>query len=169
MADSKCCHPNGVCVDDGCVVCQQPLRTPTNEELAYAAGIIDGEGAIVIAKVNKRQRGRILPTNYDLRVRVNTTDLVITPWLKTTFGGSTCHAHDGKAHHAISRIWTINARAAAAFLRMILPWLKLKRRQAELGLKFHATVRGPGKYIGDVVRAERAIMYETMKRLKVVS
>ena len=57
-----------------------------NEKLAYLAGIIDGEGTIVIAK-GKIRKGRINHP-YSLRLVVMNTDIRLIEWLKENFGGS---------------------------------------------------------------------------------
>lgn len=165
MADAVCCHPNGVCVDDGCEVCKQPLPglAPTNEELAYTAGIIDGEGCISIVRKPYKTAG--FPTNYELYVKVQTADKIICPWLHIRFGGS-LGMTKGYNGNRRCHTWGVSSASAELFLRAILPWLRLKRAEAELGIEFRKTKVAPGHYIGDVVRQQRADLFEQMKALK---
>ena len=53
------------------------------EKLAYLAGIIDGEGSIMIWKSNidAKRRGQ-----FNLRVNISSTDKCLMDWLVKNFG-----------------------------------------------------------------------------------
>ena len=55
-------------------------------KIAYFAGIIDGEGSIIIAKQAIR-KGRKNHT-YSLRICVVNSNKILLEWLRTNFGGS---------------------------------------------------------------------------------
>lgn len=107
----------------------------------YIAGIIDGEGCIHIDKANDG-RGRPHPS-YALRVRVAMTDMEVPLFLYEIFGGGfSIFLRDGcKASYN----WKATNSRNNNLLRLILPYLKVKKKQAELGLKFIATLRPRGR------------------------
>lgn len=97
-------------------------------DLAYAAGIIDGEGCI---NIDKDHRG-----HYRLHVIVCTTDEWLVIWLKLGFGGCAWAVRKRRQWR-----WEICYRKGAAFLQLILPYLQLKGAQAELAIRFQLRKR----------------------------
>jgi len=59
-------------------------------DLAYTAGIVDGEGSIGIAKVNVKSCKR--GYTFALNVQVTSSDEWLCQWLKFGFGGSLSHS-----------------------------------------------------------------------------
>lgn len=101
-------------------------------DLAYTAGIIDGEGSISIRNT-KNGKYRC----YVLRVDVGSTDEWLPMWLKFAYGGSVFNEIREKPASPLWR-WTITTRQAKSFLGLILPYLQLKRPQAEIAIRFQA-------------------------------
>jgi len=101
-------------------------------DLAYTAGIMDGEGSIGIARRKSKscKRGYTL----ELCVQVTSSDEWLCTWLKFAFGSSLSHSINSAGNPMWH--WILGARKAADFLKLILPYLKLKRPQAELAIKF---------------------------------
>jgi hypothetical protein len=109
-------------------------------DLAYIAGIIDGEGCITL-KVNRvgaspEQRMGF----YELEVQVSNTNQWLIEWLFFNFGGK---IREEKKKDGCKQAWRwiIMARKAADFLKLIYPYLRLKHPQAELGLRFQGKRR----------------------------
>jgi len=103
-------------------------------DLAYTAGIIDGEGCISICKHSSptsRYRYR-----YDLRVDVGMCEELIPMWLYMHFGGNLRNHKGRKPSHRPVYHWQIASKQAQHFLELILPYLKTKRPQAELAITF---------------------------------
>ena len=98
----------------------------TREDAIYAAAIIDGEGCISLGSIN---RGR----NHALRVTVSMRGEPVIEWLRTTFGG---HRSMDRAQH----VWTLRSNECREFLVATAPFMKLKARQAEIGLAFLETL-----------------------------
>lgn len=100
--------------------------------LAYTAGIIDGEGSIGIAKHKSKscKRGYV----FELSVQVSSSDEWLCQWLKFGFGGSISHSVNKTGNPMWH--WIIAARKASDFLKLILPYLKLKQPQAEIAVRF---------------------------------
>lgn len=118
-----------------------------NTDLAYVAGIIDGEGSIGIAihKSPSCKRGYTL----ELCVQVTSSDDWLCQWLRFGFGGSLNHHLN--IHGTPMTHWTIVARKAAEFLRLILPYLMIKKPQAEIAINFQSNKkRGMSKSDADM-------------------
>lgn len=100
---------------------------PRTEELAYAAGLFDGEGSICIC----RNRNR-----YSLLAQVTNTNPYATELFHELFGGSVSDYY--KKLNTKKRIfhWVVQGERAGDFLAIIYPYLRMKRKQAELAFEF---------------------------------
>jgi len=103
-------------------------------DLAYAAGIIDGEGYIGIHK-RKRKLRYSESLSYSLEVSVVMVEKEIPDWLRLKFGGSVRKILKRKERKDVW-CWDIWAKKARDFLIIIRPYLKIKQNQADLGIKF---------------------------------
>lgn len=103
----------------------------TNEELAYTAGIVDGEGSISIAKHKDGHN-----FNYVLQVAVDNASAWLIMWLDSTYGGSISRYKPKEQKHSEIFRWTTSGRGAMKFLEFILPYLQIKKPQAEIAIKF---------------------------------
>lgn len=98
-------------------------------DLAYAAGLIDGEGSIGI------YGKKLLPV-----VTVGMTDLEPVQWLADTFGGAVVshwRPEEQRKHWKPVYRWQASTKAAYIFCRAVLPFLKVKHRQALLVIRFY--------------------------------
>jgi hypothetical protein len=97
-------------------------------ELAYAAGIVDGEGCISF------HTGE----TYSIMVVVVNTSEWLVQWLQTSFGGAVYHRHGECESRGWKPIhhWTIASEEALGFLKLVYPYLRLKKPQAEIAIKF---------------------------------
>ena len=126
-------------------------------DLAYVAGIVDGEGCIYLEHNSKGK-------SFQLSVSVGSTDAWICEWLKFAFGGCT---YEMKTKNMPMRKWEIRTKQAGQFLESILPYLRLKKPQAELAIQFQkARNPGPGIRRTDAQRAVEEAQYILMKNLK---
>jgi hypothetical protein len=111
----------------------------TERDLAYAAGIIDGEGTIGIyphsAATNTRDR-RI--SVLRIRVAVPQCDIRLPQWFKSTFGYGYINCGGvPKSGRRIVWVWSIcGFKQAVPFLELIRPYLLLKRDRADIALTF---------------------------------
>lgn len=97
-------------------------------DIAYIAGIVDGEGCIYLeSKKNKNSRAT------QLSVSVGSTDKWLCEMLKFSFGGC---VYDMKSKTMQCWKWEIRCRQASAFLEVVYPYLKLKKPQAEICIQF---------------------------------
>jgi hypothetical protein len=121
--------------------------------LAYTAGFFDGEGCI---SITKRKTKTINGYSYQLFVSVWSTDEWVIQWLKMQYGGSTlCRPANGNKKPIYK--WCLASNKACPFLSQILPYLNLKRPQAEMALAFqtkNTKLRKTEKQLADM-EAER--------------
>lgn len=100
-----------------------------NEDFAYAAGIIDGEGCIGIYK------HRDIPSVATV-VAVSMTDRNVVEWLKKMFGGAV-YIKKGDSKRDIAYTWRLGDRKDIAELMYKLhPYLKVKRVHAVIMKEF---------------------------------
>ncbi len=107
-------------------------------DASYIAGFLDGEGCIMIYK--RRE------DSYGFRVTITQSQkyAFIMDWFLNTIGlGSKILKKREKENHSNSHYWVCNAEAAESLLIQLLPYLKLKKEQALLGLNFQKRLRNP--------------------------
>jgi hypothetical protein len=120
----------------------------TPVQLAYLAGLLDGEGCITACK-----RGRTLKTGtpqYEVVVSIGMVDQTAILWALQTTGLGSIRSFDNGRYNknwSVCHQWQVYSRDAAALLERVLPYLQIKRRQAELlieltALKRRSTSRG---------------------------
>lgn len=100
--------------------------------LAYAAGLIDGEGCIRIQKQSNKQ-------TYIVVVQLAMTNkaIVIRDELIKTFGGNSYDMEFKNEKWAKQWQWRISGEKACDLLKKILPFLVLKKQQAILALSLN--------------------------------
>uniref|UniRef100_A0A6M3KAS4 Putative HNH homing endonuclease n=1 Tax=viral metagenome TaxID=1070528 RepID=A0A6M3KAS4_9ZZZZ len=136
-----------------------------SDDLAYTAGIIDGEGYIGILRIQRNQSKRIV---YELRINVTMCNPLIPSWLHANFGGSYYEFQPPSLNHKKLYEWRLATWRAGEFLKLILPYLKMKQGEAEIGIKFQSYrkekyVRCKPKPIA-IIEAE-AILHKQLKEL----
>ena len=107
-------------------------------DLAYFAGIIDGEGSIMLYRDKQRRTF--------MRVMVGNTNEWLINQLCFSFGGV---KNVTRQYHLIWKPcwhWSIHGSKAVEFLKLILPYLKLKRAQAEIAIRFQERKSKARKY-----------------------
>ena len=111
-------------------------------DLAYYAGIFDGEGTVGIIERKPSKKGN--NPNFYLAVTICSTDEWLVRQLQFAFGGSVYKGKSSQPQNHPVWGWTIACKKAIAFLEVILPYLHLKRAQVEIGLRMQRTVRNKG-------------------------
>lgn len=104
------------------------LRTITDVEAAYLAGIVDGEGCIsarwVVSRGNK---------SVQSRVTVETCSEALSLYLVAVTGvGTTGMHYPQNPNWKPTYRWGLTSVAGSFFLQRIRPWLRIKHVQAEL-------------------------------------
>jgi hypothetical protein len=112
----------------------------TETDLAWAAGIVDGEGSIVIESATNSRKCHVL------RVIVANTDPRMPLALRALFGGTVLPTKKQQAHHRQAWSWVVSTAQAHAVLVAIRPYLICKAEQADLGIEFGTTKRKAGQF-----------------------
>jgi len=108
-------------------------------EIAYMAGVFDGEGSIIIGK-SKQSTNRI-GIGYQLLLSLGMADKSIPDLFCSTFGG---FVFDIPAHRTefvknalkTQWIWRINSKKAMQCLEILIPYLRVKKDEARLAITF---------------------------------
>ena len=135
---------------------------------SYLAGIIDGEGSIFITKINNKRSGNVW---YRLSLTCSMTekeavDLLIetfTPHLKAYIyiGGRK------KGHKPVYQ-WLVTGGTAVKIAKELLPYIRIKKDQLELGIEFQEWREklGQGKKRTEEEISKCDDYYLRMKKLK---
>lgn len=134
-------------------------------DLAYAAGFFDGEGCISIHRQSYDERPYTRP-NYTLTVKVGNTNESIIIWFKDNFDGTICEPTRLPPRSRIWN-WNISSNKAFEFIKIIYPYLKVKKPQADLAFEFmqNRTISKGWSSISKEERELRESYYEQMKVL----
>lgn len=107
-------------------------------DLAYLAGLVDGEGYIGIKKSKAYKcQGRQTP-GYTVRLQVRMVDEPAIKFLAETLGG---WYYKEKPHCAKGRplfCYQVSNKAAESVVRCLLPFLRVKKANAEAALSLRA-------------------------------
>lgn len=113
----------------------------SREELAYIAGLFDGEGCITFCKV----RTSIYP-----QVTITNTDLDLLENLKEMYGGNIQRLSKREDNWKQGYYWRLSWTRAVDFLSSIQPWLQIKDRQAQAVFAWNAIRLGQGKVTNNI-------------------
>jgi hypothetical protein len=113
-------------------------------ELAYLAGLLDGEGTISVYCSDCKVKG-FTYSRIRMMVKVYNSDLVMLNWIKNKFGGLIYEVgKDRPTNWKRGFAWQIGHKQAAQILRLCLPFLITKRRQAEIFITISETTKRRG-------------------------
>lgn len=103
-------------------------------DIAYLAGLIDGEGSIYIGKSKPSYiRGAKNPT-YRLHLDITSTYYPIMEYLIDKYGGC-LHYREGKGRkNSWGALW--QGERACELLESVLPYLVIKRDEAVIAIQF---------------------------------
>ena len=111
-------------------------------DLAYIAGFLDGEGTITLIRLPPKKPKARTPyeSRYQLNVSLVNTNKDIMVWIHSLVGGYLHPRRQLSVKHKVAWQWYCNNSVAEDFIHQIYPWLKIKKGQAEIALKFRETV-----------------------------
>jgi len=127
-------------------------------QLSYLAGIMDGEGTFYIGVNGNKFNSRMYVVNTDER---------LIEWLKNTFGGLVYKRNSLKNPQWKTRYeWIIEKSRIDPICKAVIPFLIIKRDQAELMINFRQTfTKNRRPKITDEIRINRLAFCENMKKL----
>jgi hypothetical protein len=120
-----CSHP---CATDDQRGNPRLVRELSDVDCAYLAGLLDGEGSIMLYRNG---------VNVYSRVAVFNTCVSVVEWCRdvTGAGSLTTENRQAQGHKDMVR-WNVGTLQAAAILRQVRPYLKIKAENADIVLEF---------------------------------
>ena len=129
----------------------QSVQVRTDAELAYMAGIIDGEGTIGIYRSTSKS-GK---NSFQVWVIVVQKNPIIIDWMKERFGGPrlfrmvrnrTFFSVNGPSKKIYQTYrWYLMGKKAGDLLKKVRPFLVLKGKKADLGIALADSLLEGGK------------------------
>ena len=103
-------------------------------DLAYLAGVVDSDGSITIGAENARRIASNKSPRFFEIITVRQCDKEAVYLAQELFGGNITIGKPGSLSGRPSYDWYLYNRKACAAIRTLLPYLRIKRRQAEIVL-----------------------------------
>lgn len=116
---------------------------PTYTDCAYAAGFVDGEGHIYITPTSHVRSDGTGREGYQCMVGVTQQNLAPLRWMQERWGGAIVAKQSGFSKRPCWRL-QLSARQARKFCEDMLPFLQVKRLQAENLIAFVASRKPRG-------------------------
>lgn len=116
------------------------MQDNPREEIAYIAGLFDGEGSIMIVRHAGENYMRITKRKtpgYSVSLSLGMIDRQLIEWLKNKLNVGNIHCE--KIYHAkrpMYRWYVKNKKGCVHVLNMLMPFLRGKKQQAELQIQF---------------------------------
>jgi len=147
------------------------------KKYAYLAGMIDGDGCIVVSKSYTYNRGQSDKKidKYILKVEIISSDTRLIKYLVGAFGGryGMSNRKQGLSNEP-NYFWQPYAKQHKELLKKILPFIHLKRQQVELAIRFCEVHKGyekgwkyasNGKRYSDHEKGKLEMFWIEMKKL----
>jgi len=131
-------------------------------QLIYFAGIFDGEGSVNIEVQAPRENRKYY--YYSLRIIIINTNKDLMEWLVKNFDGKYSARKKIEGRKLCYR-WAKCSREAAEILEACLPYMVVKKKQAELFVESMGTMGVTGWHVSPEVRAHREHLYNQMRQL----
>lgn len=111
-------------------------------DLAYMAGIIDGEGCFFISKVPKREGDGYVSEHFRGLLKIDNTEKILLDWLEETFSGTNSARTRTTSSRKYEReifTWVATGDRLLDLCEQVLPYLTIKRNHCENMIKFRKT------------------------------
>ena len=104
---------------------------PQRVSIQYIAGLFDGEGCITIAQTGRGFRA------HQVRCTIGIAHEGIIKAIVKMYGGYIKERKPKQDGYHTLWYWEVNSDSAIRFIRSVLPYLVVKRSQADMALEFH--------------------------------
>lgn len=111
-------------------------------DLAYLAGIIDGEGCFFISKVPKKEGDGYISEHFRGLLKIDNTEKILLEWLDQVFSGTKSAATRATSSRKFERevfTWVATGDRLLDLCEQVLPYLTIKKRHCENMIKFRKT------------------------------
>jgi hypothetical protein len=135
------------------------MRELSEIDCAYIAGIIDGEGSIMLSMINRgKTRAPV--------ISVSSADRELLDWLQATTGiGHISSKPARKESHRDSWDWKASHNAALDLLEVVLPYLRIARKRIRAQLlvtEYKTLTPRNGKYTPEMLLAKEEFVSRFM-------
>lgn len=114
--------------------------------LAYLGGLFDGEGGVQYHFYHHFKRSNRAATDSSVVfVNITNKDQATMDYLKSNFGGLVVVKRYDDGKRAKCYEWRLTAKQGFDFLRLIVPYLRIKRPHAVMLLSYEEQIRHRGK------------------------
>lgn len=140
-----------------------PITLMTTEERAYLAGLIDGEGSIYVGAIGTSRQKTCYPC-----VAIGMTDRAVIEWAASRWGCAVSYVlkRTKNPNWLDQHFVRLSGKRAQILCLVLLPYLRVKRAQAELVCTFPCDVRtAPGHTISPEVNAVRFALRDKINGL----
>jgi hypothetical protein len=120
-------------------------KDQTPEQLAYFAGIVDGEGCFYFGKVKQGKYGN--GTQWHCKLAITSTDNRLTDWLNSLFGGTKEIRYRYTSKKAFERPiyrWDASGEMLDYICPLLLPYLIIKKEQCQTMIEIRKTYANVG-------------------------
>jgi hypothetical protein len=146
------------------------VKFNTNHEvsqIAYLAGLIDGEGCFYIGHVKQGKYGNGLQWHSMLKITSCDEELII--WLENIFGGSKDSRYRWTSKQAFTRPvfnWQATGAMLDYLLPIVMPYLIIKKKQCDVMMRYRLTSKNIGsKRLPPEVTEKRLELLSEMRNL----
>lgn len=148
-------------------VLRRGMKTCSEGEIAYLAGLFDGEGCIFISKYRGQTNRSAV---YTLHAIVAMTSKEPIEYCKEITGlGNVYFKKSKNINYRDQWRWDAQGKEAAEFLRRIYPWLKVKNGQIDCALEIESLKPkrgGRGYIVPQNISDKREYCYKKVMNLK---
>lgn len=110
-------------------------RLLTETEAAYLAGFADGEASIGLHHF-RHPKGDRQP-RFSITLQISNINHEVILWMQERTGGSIYTRQPSQDRRRVLYCLQVPSVRCCAFLKQVLPFLIVKREQAELAIEFH--------------------------------
>lgn len=121
-------------------------------DLAYTAGLIDGEGSVSLTQNHRYER-------RSPNVSLTSTSRELIDFLVETYGGCARVQKVYQDHHRQAWVWSVRQNQALAFLDRVLPYMKEEKKRSRANYivsGYKAVTPRNGKYTPEMLEAKIA-------------
>jgi len=122
----------------------------TETELAYIAGLFDGEGCIHIEKRHPSLKQRTVNPQYILQIAITNGDILALQWIQGELGCKLKLQNPKLIREGYKPTWKWYASAKEAYrvLIILLPFLRIKDKEAKEAIAFQEFLSKSSKGYG---------------------
>lgn len=135
----------------------------TTEELAWLAGFVDGEGYVGLPQYGSSTK--TTHYKYSPRLSIGNTNKKVIEYIVNKFGGTIYEQKCKKKQYKKVWCWRLYSKKAAYILKLIYPYLKVKKENADIIFEFIKLLQISTKSMPEEIAEKRYALYLSMRQL----